>query len=241
MGSGEAMVGLTASLAVSHTVIAPDLVGHGRSPAPAAVDDYHATAQVEQLRGLVRDLGFARVSVVGYSMGARLALTLANAAPALVDRLALIGGSPGLADPDLVSERIRADAALARQLEREGVEAFVGYWEGLALFESQKRLAPEVRAQVRATRLQQRALGLANSLRGFGTGSMPPLWDALSELRMPTVAIAGALDSKYITIANEIAKLMPTASAAAVADVGHATHVEDPDSTAALVLGHFAP
>ena len=121
MGSGEAMDGLVARLVASHTVVVPDLVGHGRSPAPVAVDDYCAAAQVGQLRRVVSGCGFSRVSVVGYSMGARLALTLAAAAPDLIDGLALIGGSPGLVDRDDVSERMSADEQLAQRLEREGV------------------------------------------------------------------------------------------------------------------------
>lgn len=241
MGTSDAMGGVVSLLASAHTVIAVDLMGHGRSSAPPDLEPYGAAAQVAQLQQVLSERGIADVSVVGYSMGARLALTLAVAAPSLVRRLALIGGTPGIADPDEASERVSTDALLARMLERDGVESFVDYWETLPLFASQTRLPPPVRAQIRAGRLQQRAEGLASSLRGFGAGSMPSLWDRLDELVVPTLAIAGELDAKYAAIAHEMAAIMPRGHAAFVPDAGHAAHTEAPDATAALLLDWFAP
>lgn len=231
---------LAGPLAESHTVIMPDLVGHGCSPAPELLSNYYAEAQVEHLRQVVSDCCVTGVSVVGYSMGARLALTFAIKAPGLVERLVLIGGSPGLLSLGDVSERLQADRELALSIERGGMPPFVDYWEQLPLFETQKRLAPIVRAQIRAVRLQQRTRGIANSLRGFGLGTMPPVWDELGSVNIPTLVMAGALDLKYVKTAEEMAKLMPAAETAVFADVGHAVHLEAPGSSLALMLEHFA-
>ena len=68
--------------------------------------------------------------------------------------------------------RVSSDEILARNLERDGVEPFIDYWEGIPLFASQRALPDEVRARIREGRLRNRATGLANSLRGMGAGSL---------------------------------------------------------------------
>src|SRR5919202_1216376 len=104
----------------------------------------------------------------------RVALHLALAAQERFATLTLESASPGILDPAERAARIRADEALAELLEREGIEPFVDRWERLPLFASQESLPAEARARVRAARLAQHPLGLANSLRGFGAGVPAP-------------------------------------------------------------------
>ena len=75
----------------------------------------------EVLRLRARLAGRAPVHLVGYSMGARLALALSLAAPAWVRRLTLIGVNPGLEDDAARAARVAADEAWARLLETEGI------------------------------------------------------------------------------------------------------------------------
>lgn len=76
------------ALAAGAHVIAMDLPGHGESQAPA---DYAYTydAFAETVAKMIEALGWQRVSVVGHSMGAGVALRLATGHPALVERLTL--------------------------------------------------------------------------------------------------------------------------------------------------------
>lgn len=239
-GTGQAMHALADSL--PGRVVAPDLLGHGASPAPGAVDAYRAEAQVGQVLGLVSVDGTDAepMDVVGYSMGARLALCLAIAHPTRIRRLALIGATAGLASASERASRVAADEALADQIEREGIDWFVRHWEAMPLFSSQQDLPASVRDEVRAGRLAQRSLGLANSLRGFGTGVMPSLWHRLADLELPTLLVAGARDPKYVALAGQMAALLPDASMEVVAGVGHACHLEAPETVAALVVAHFS-
>src|SRR5262249_26256974 len=117
---------------------------------------------------------------------------------------------------------------LAAFIERAGVPAFVDRWEALPLWASQARLPAAVRAAQRAQRLQNRAPGLANSLRGLGTGAQAPLHERLAELPMPVLLIAGALDAKFRALASEMAAALPAAHLALVPDAGHAVHLEQP-------------
>lgn len=209
-------------------VVAVDLPGHGRTDAPANPVRYAMARCVDDLLALLNEMGAVDVRVLGYSMGGRVALHLALAAPERIAALVLESASPGIADAAERKARRQADEALADAIERDGVPAFVERWERLPLFESQRRLPEEVRAAVRAQRLRQRAVGLANSLRGMGAGVQEPLHGRLREIGAPTLLLAGELDEKYVGVVREMAAAMPRARAVIVPDAGHAVHLEQP-------------
>ena len=130
----------------------------------------------------MRALGGERFALAGYSMGGRIALHAALALGDRLDRLVLVGASPGIADPAERAARRAADDALADRIEAIGVEAFAREWAALPLWEGQ----PErVAAAANADRLRNTPAGLAAALRGLGTGVMEPLWDALPSLAVP--------------------------------------------------------
>jgi pimeloyl-ACP methyl ester carboxylesterase len=78
-----------AKLAQRFTVIAPDLLGHGKSDKPRA--DYSVAAYANGMRDLLSVLDIERVTVVGHSLGGGVAMQFAYQFPQLVDRLILIG------------------------------------------------------------------------------------------------------------------------------------------------------
>ncbi len=238
MGSGEAWAPRAAVLA-EHGIrtLAVDLIGHGASDAPADPERYRMERCVADLLELLDRLEPRRVAVLGYSMGGRVALHLASAAPERVSALVLESASPGLADPSERERRIASDEALAATLERDGLAAFVDRWERQPLFASQRSLPPDERARLRAERLRQRPLGLANSLRGYGTGRQAPLWDRLPLLDIPTLVVVGALDEKFHMIGQRMADTLPRARLAVVPEAGHTVHLEQPRAFDDLVLG----
>ncbi|WP_242823238.1 2-succinyl-5-enolpyruvyl-6-hydroxy-3-cyclohexene-1-carboxylic-acid synthase [Thermaerobacter subterraneus] len=227
-GSTATWVGVWSQLAAAGPLLAVDLLGHGRSAAPAGPDRYRMEEQVADLVALLDRLGIGRVHLVGYSMGGRVALSLAAAAPERVASLVLESSSPGLADPAEREARRRSDEALARRIEEEGVGAFTRAWEELPLFAGLKDLDPAARASVRAARLAQRPRGLAGSLRGMGAGVQPPLWDRLPDLPMPVLCLAGAADAKYAALARTMAERIPRGRAVIVPGAGHTVHLEEP-------------
>jgi len=227
-----------------------DLVGHGRSEAPVAAAAYTIASTIRSVVRAVSDLGSALPESaplapgpvpsshwLGYSMGGRVALSLALAEPGAVASLVLVGASPGLADPVARAARVAADTTLADAVERDGLEAFVDQWMRHPLFASQARLGPDFLAGARAQRLRNRAHALAHTLRGMGTGAMPPLWDRLDEVRVPVLLVHGALDGKFAALAHDMATRLPDARVLAVPDAGHAVHVEAPAALAAAVRG----
>lgn len=236
-GSADEWAELTPHLAPLRRVIAVDLLGHGRSPAPADAAAYTMGRCVADLLGVMDGLKIGRFDVLGYSMGGRAALHLAAAAPGRVRSLILESASPGLADPAEAAARAAADDALAGRIEAEGVGWFADHWGGIPLFASQAALPGEARAALRERRLRNSAAGLAGSLRGMGTGRQGSLWHRLGELAMPALLITGELDGKFAAINKEMAALMPGAHHTAVPGAGHAIHLERPRDFADLVVG----
>jgi 2-succinyl-6-hydroxy-2,4-cyclohexadiene-1-carboxylate synthase len=214
--------------------IAVDLIGHGSSDKPTDPSCYRAEAQVAQLLELLNRLEPAQVDLLGYSMGGRVALQLAVAAPERVRNLVLESASPGIVDPEERAGRVESDEKLAAFAEREGIEAFVNGWERVPLFASQGGLPDQVRARLREQRLRNDARALAASLRGFGAGVPDPLWDRLPRHR--TLILVGALDEKYRALGRAMAERMPDARLEVVPDAGHTIHLEQPAAFARLVI-----
>jgi 2-succinyl-6-hydroxy-2,4-cyclohexadiene-1-carboxylate synthase len=190
---------------------------------------YAAARAAEDVVDALDTLGIARVALLGYSMGARVALHTALAAPERVGALILESGSPGIAGEAERAERRAADDALAADIERCGVEAFVDRWERLPLWASQRQLSSAVRDGLRAQRLAGSARGLANSLRGLGAGATASVRERLGELAgIPVLLVCGALDEKYVAAAREMNEALSRSTLHVVEGAGHAVHLERP-------------
>src|SRR5947199_7165180 len=75
-------------LAASHTVIAPDLIGHGDSATPRG--DYSIGAHAAVIRDVLAAIGIDRASVVGHSLGGGVAMQFFYQFPQRVERLVLV-------------------------------------------------------------------------------------------------------------------------------------------------------
>lgn len=220
-----------------YTTLCVDLVGHGWSGSPLSVERYRMPRAVDDLVGFMRQSGFERAVWVGYSLGGRIALQLAVRHPEAVSALVLEGASPGLPTQEERAERAAADEALARRIETEGLDAFVEYWQSLPLWDSQKtRLSESQQLALYQQRIGQRAAGLANSLRGMGTGAQDWVGDRLGSLDVPVLLTAGRLDTKFSAIAEEMGRAIPGARVEIIEDAGHCAHLEQPVAFNAVLL-----
>jgi 2-succinyl-6-hydroxy-2,4-cyclohexadiene-1-carboxylate synthase len=208
--------------------IAIDVIGHGASDAPADPERYSMAHAVRDLTAVLDTLDIEQTAVLGYSMGGRLALHFALNAPERLNALLLESASPGIEDASERAVRIEADDQLADSIERDGIEAFVDYWQALPLFASQSCLPVAVQAEQRRRRLRQSPRGMANSLRGMGAGRQDFLSARLYEIRAPTLLIAGALDQRYANLTETMGSLIKQARVEIVPGAGHAVHLEQP-------------
>lgn len=233
-GSAESWGGMDFGLQ-NWRFIAFDLLGHGQSSVSADPARYTMEACQEDLLAALRQLGMAAGEAVllGYSLGGRIACYCAFSG--FFRALILESASPGLAIEQERTARRRSDEALAERIESEGVAAFVDYWEQIPLFASQRHLPAPVWDAQRAQRLRNHPQGLANSLRGIGTGAQPSLHDRLQSLAIPVMLIVGELDSKFCDIARQMAAVLPRAELHIVPHAGHTVHLERPETFAGLV------
>ena len=127
-----------------------------------------------------------------------------------VSSLILESASPGLKTEAARIERRKADHILSERIHNEGISSFVKFWEDIPLFDSQKKLPIEKQLIIRRERLRQNAVGLANSLLGIGTGSQPSYWKILNSVKLPVLLITGEIDKKFVNIAREMMKCLPS-------------------------------
>ncbi len=210
------------------TIIAVDLLGHGRSDCPADPDRYRMERCVADLLALLDQLGVQQTAVLGYSMGGRVALHLALHAPERLWALVLESASPGIMDAAERESRRHTDATQAEMIERDGIVAFVDRWQALPLFATQARLPVAVREALRRQRLDNNLQGLANSLRGLGAGMQEPVLQRLGQVQVPTLLLVGALDDKYCELARQMATVLPHQQLVIAPESGHAVHLEQP-------------
>ena len=218
-------------------VIVVDLPGHGRSGIPSDPAQMSVERSADDLAAILQREGWSSAHVLGYSLGARVALRLAVAHPQAVRRLMLESPSAGLVTESERYARRVADEARAVRLERDGMAAFVDEWEREPVFASQAGFSRWRAARLRAERLRNRPAGLAASLRGAGQGTMEPLQARLAEVTAPTLVVAGTMDLTGRARAEAVAAGIPGARLEIVAGAGHTPHLERPSTFRSLALG----
>jgi 2-succinyl-6-hydroxy-2,4-cyclohexadiene-1-carboxylate synthase len=213
----------------SYLPVALDLPGHGE------LSDAQPTfaACVES----VLERAPSRFVLCGYSLGGRIALHVALAAPARVSRLVLVSCSAGIDDPAERAARRASDEQLAQALETEPYERFLERWNSQPLFAADPGWVGEL---ARAEEGRNRPQALAAVLRGIGTGAMAPLWDRLISLKMPASVVVGERDDRYVELGRRMAVSLANAELHVVPG-GHRLALENPDALAVVLATGPAP
>lgn len=226
---------LLAQLPLTTRALCPVLLGHGGAEEDAADAPTDFIAEVDRIARQIHAAHLGPAHLVGYSLGARVALGLLVRHRALFDRATLLSVHPGLAHPAEREERIAADERWARLLCENGLDAFLTQWEAQPLFHSQHQLPAAARAAQDAVRRRHSSQGLAQALRVLGLGRMPDYWPELAALQLPVQLVVGALDAKFVALAERAAARLPTADLVRVPEVGHNLLLEAPDAVCALL------
>jgi len=219
-------------LAAGVTLHAPDLPGHGARRHQRSLRDYSIEAHLELITEAATS---PQITLLGYSLGGRLALHWAVAHPERVARLILIGASPGLATNSEREERRLADATLADFIRTRGLDAFFKYWHNQTFFQPLLKLPSDRLDPILARRHLNDPEGLALSLDNVGTGTLPSLWPRLKELRCPVDLVTGEHDEKFTRLAREMGAHLPKARLSVIENAGHAVHLERPEDVAMLL------
>lgn len=156
--------------------------------------------------------------------------------------LVLESAGTGPAD-DAAREALRErNFAWAARVRDEGASAFMDWWAGLPLFESQRNLDDGQRERLRAGRLANDAESLALSFERAGAHVMPSKQEtvrALCELSrrgIPVSYLAGEFDAKYCKVASTLqAESQGAISCRVVPAAGHSIHLEQPEAFGAIL------
>ena len=208
-----------------YTALAPDLRGHGdaRDARPvsfaACVDD-------------VLDAAPARFVLCGYSMGGRIALHVALAAPERVDRLVLVATTAGIDDETARAARRDDDERLAAFADGASIEQFADRWAAQPVFAG---TPPDAARMWREDLVRNDPRALAAVLRAIGTGAMDPLWDRLGELTMPATVLVGERDAKFVALGERLAAALPAGELVVVPGAGHGLPREAPGAVSAAI------
>jgi pimeloyl-ACP methyl ester carboxylesterase len=216
---------LAAQLAPTHAVLAPDLLGYGDHPWPAP-RPFHFRQDVEYLAGL---LGGRRADVVGHSYGGFLALQLALAHPALVDRIVVY--DPVAFSVLTADELARGFAGIrevyepdAAGVDERWLEGFVDWWNGPGAW---AKLAPAAQRGFRtvAWKLSQEVQTLMADRSDYRAIAAPV-----------TLLGSGQSPAAERQTVARLANLLPHAQVHTFADLGHMAPITHADRINAVIL-----
>lgn len=157
---------------------------------------------------------------------------------------ALVLESAGLGPADAASRGALRERnfAWAARVRGEGVSAFMDWWAGLPLFESQQYLSADQRERLRAGRLANDTESLAFSFERAGAHAMSSQGESIRTLcelaakGIPVSYLAGELDAKYCKVASALqAKSQGAISCRVVPAAGHSIHLEQPEAFGAIL------
>ncbi len=192
--------------------------------------------EVDRVAAWLSGNGFENGVLLGYSLGARLALGLLVRHPQLFARATLIGVHPGLQDGAARQQREASDERWCSLLQREGLDAFASQWQAQPLFDSQRSLDPKLLEAQRRVRLGHSADGLSQSLRCCGLAAMPDWSAELVAIEQPVRLGVGQLDAKFRALARRMAAALPDVTLHEEPGAGHNVLLERPAAVAAWLL-----
>src|SRR5436309_12161487 len=233
-------------LAAAHTVIAPDLIGHGDSATPRG--DYSIGAHAAVIRDVLAAIGIDRASVVGHSLGGGVAMQFFYQFPQRVERLVLVssGGLGHEVSPLLrVAALPGASALLALAAHERVLDALDAGGERLRARGRSKGVY--LQAVARALRpLQQPGAreAFVHTLRSVidVRGQRVSATDRLYLLAgMPTLIVWGERDNTIPLEHGRAAhETIPDSRFATLPRAAHFPHLEDPDGLSEVLLEFLA-
>lgn len=198
-------------------VITWDMRGHGASDAPEDPSLYSHEACLDDMSALLEAAGFERAVLGGMSLGGYLSLAFRHRWPERVRALVLVDTGPGFRDPST----------------REA-------WNSWALERADALEADDLAAlphgpEQRQARHVHGARGLAHAARGMLVQHDARVFEALSDVRVPTLIVVGADDKPFRAAADAMERRIPGARKVVLAGAGHAANMDAADRFNAAV------
>lgn len=219
----------------THRVIRYDARGYGRSGAADTAFSAH-----HDLRALMDALQLQRASLVGLSLGGRVAMDFALAHPERVDRLVLV--APGISGGTWAEDADTAWLAVAREAaKRQDSVAVARAWLGSAY----------IRTALRDSTTAKRVRQWVEDQSPFWAGvvrhldleveAAPPAAGRLAELTAPILLVVGTADTPFILdVARAIQAQAARVQRVDIPGVGHMVNLEAPGPFREALLAFLA-
>jgi pimeloyl-ACP methyl ester carboxylesterase len=223
------------NLAKDHTVIAPDLIGHGDSAAPRG--DYSLGAHASSIRDLLAAIGIDRASIVGHSLGGGVAMQFFYQFPQRTERLILVssGGLGHEVSPMLRTAALPGVSALLSMTIHPGLTGALMNG-GRRLREREIRLGVYMQALARALRPLENSEARQAFLQTLRAvidvhGQRVSATDRLYLLeRTPTMIVWGERDHTIpLQHGREAHEAIPHSYFRTLPTAAHFPHLEDPE------------
>jgi pimeloyl-ACP methyl ester carboxylesterase len=223
------------SLAGAYRVIRVDLLGHGRS---RPVTRYDVPAQARRAGAALDTLGVNRATVIGHSSGGSVATALAEQRPGKVAALALIntGPSPDAKIPDAPLAQLLNAPVAGQLLWRLKTNATIRKAARTG-FTRPADIPDTLVAHIQGMTYQSFTATMRAYWDYIGQRSIP---DRLAALGLPVLVIFGTDDRRWRSSSAAAYRDVPGARVELLPGVGHTPMVEDPQTTAALLLDFAA-
>lgn len=211
-----------------------DLPGHGRSPAlPQGPSGFERVASAIQTT--LSSLSIAKYHLLGYSLGGRIALHLAQAYPDNLLSLSLESSHPGLQSVAERQERVRNDRAWIEKLSSLPIESFLSQWYQQGVF---SELTESKRQALILKRSNNTSEALLTIFEPTSLAKQEDLWQLPSQLQLPCHYFVGKDDSKFSALASRWASLTDI-RVHAIAGAGHNVHLASPTLFCRQLIKHL--
>uniref|UniRef100_A0A1J3CVU3 Protein PHYLLO, chloroplastic n=1 Tax=Noccaea caerulescens TaxID=107243 RepID=A0A1J3CVU3_NOCCA len=241
LGTGEEWIPIMKGVSGTARCISVDMPGHGSSRVQShasetqKVPTFSMEMIAKTLYKLIEQITPGKVTIVGYSMGARIALYMALRFSNKIEGAVVVSGSPGLKDPVARKVRSATDDSKARMMIDHGLEIFLENWYNGALWKS-LRSHPHFRKIVASRLLHDDVLSVAKFLSDLSSGRQPSLWEELEDCDTNISLVFGEKDVKFKQIAirmyHEMSKSKKIENniieMVEIPEAGHAVHLESP-------------
>ncbi|HBO24055.1 MAG TPA: 2-succinyl-6-hydroxy-2,4-cyclohexadiene-1-carboxylate synthase [Providencia sp.] len=205
-----------------HPSLVVDLPGHGDSQVFGCDSFSHFD---QQLSALLQHYNIKEYYLIGYSLGARLAMHYACFQPAEgLKGLVIEGGNVGLIDNQERLARNKHDHLWAQRFRQEPIEQVLKGWYQQGVFAD---LTPSQRQQLIALRSLNNPQRVADMLENTSLSKQPFLVDKLQQLTVPYCYFCGERDQKFRSVSQQYALPLTL-----IANAGHNAHRENPQSYA---------
>ena len=171
-------------------------------------------------------------SVLGYSMGGRLALHSLLEKGHPWQAAVIVSAHPGFESQAERETRRAGDAEWATKALTGNWQEFLEAWNAQPILGRTAMRDPQA-----AGRLVMRRREIARSFVDWSLGAQQPLWARLHEITVPVLWVAGENDAKFLALAERAASLLPRATLAVAPGAGHRVPWEAEEWLAEKVAG----